>query len=73
MNKRQRNAAVKAFAAEVARSLEKSTNVGISAFNYGLRPDAKLAEELRVLLPGIVVGDFHGFMGYMYFNKQDAR
>lgn len=71
MTKKQRASAVAKFAAAVVRSLERSDNVGISAYNYGLEPSDALAREMKAALPPqIGVRGGFGVMGYMHFEKR---
>lgn len=61
--------AVKAMAADAARTLEKSTNCGISAWNFGLSSTEEVLDALRAALPGVTV-NAGGFMGYIHFEKK---
>jgi hypothetical protein len=67
---KQGKRAVKALAAEVQKSLDKHTNIGISASNYGLSASPDVLTELARLLPGVKMRS-GGFMGYIHFERDE--
>jgi hypothetical protein len=62
---------LKRYARDVKRALKRSTNVGISAYNYDLEPDDEVIAELRKLLPQRVEISSRGFMGYIHFEMRN--
>jgi hypothetical protein len=62
-------ARIRRMAEDVRRTLDKHTNVGLSAFNYQLNPTDEVAAELAKLLPDVKVRNDGGFMGYIHFDK----
>lgn len=57
------------MADDVKKSLAKGTNIGLSAFNYGLTTGKEVTSALGEILGPSVTITTHDFMGYIHFTR----